>query len=280
MPRIYRTQKERERFLIREFADHLGYAISSPCWQERPDALLTLNNGKTKIRTAIEITDHFNDTVAGRPSPRTPVSNFWELVEASLVRRFSHRKHLTGISGSVRFDGRVAWPSGRGNAIRTSTLEHARSLAEEIVQFAEVNEVKLGQSLSFHRKDFATYPTMAALLISLRIVRLTDEAVPASRFAWVCADITTGHIAVNLTFIKSSIAAKNKKAVGYENWGKAERKWLLLVAGGGGVSTHAPRSAVGIDWGNLELTKLCKESPYDAIVFWERIGRWHRWLKQ
>ena len=104
--------------------------------------------------------------------------------------------------------------------------------------------------------------------------------MPASRFAWVCADITTGHIAVSLTFIKSSIATKNKKAVGYENWGKAEKKWLLIVAGGGDVSTHAPRSDVGIDWGNPELTKLCKESPYDAIVFWERVGRWHRWLKK
>ena len=169
---------ERTRaFLIREFANHLGYAISSPCWQERPDALLTLNNGKKKTRTAIEVTDHYNDTVAGRASPRTPVSNFWELVESSLVRRISHRKPLTGILGSVRFDGRVAWPTGRGSA-------------------------------------FTAYPTMAALIASLRILRVTDEYLPASRFAWVCADITTGHIAVNLTFIKSSIATKNKKSLG------------------------------------------------------------------
>ena len=84
----------------------------SPCSRQNPD-----KQRKKEARTAIEVTDHYNDTVAGRLSPRTPVGNFWQLVEASLVRRISHRKPLTGILGSVRFNRKVAWPTGKGKAI-------------------------------------------------------------------------------------------------------------------------------------------------------------------
>lgn len=87
MARVRRTQKEREAFLIREFLRELGYRVSRPNWTtESPDAFVTVSKGKRRKRIGIEHTAYFNDTVAGKRSPLTPVANFWELVQASLVR--------------------------------------------------------------------------------------------------------------------------------------------------------------------------------------------------
>ena len=107
-----RTQKEREQLLIREFLGHLGYKISNPEWQERPDAMLTLSKGKKRKRVALEHTDYFNDTAAGHLSPLTPIAEFWKLVQASLVRRVSHRKHLTGIEATVTLKRNLSLPKG------------------------------------------------------------------------------------------------------------------------------------------------------------------------
>jgi hypothetical protein len=273
MSRIYRTQKERERFLVCEFVNHLGYRISSPKWQERPDALLTLSDAGQKKRTAIEITDHYNDTIAGRGSPRTPIGEFWNLVESSLMRRISHRKNLTGILGNVRFASNVALPS------RTKGATSAKSLAAEIVKFADGHPLKKGRFHTFTRNDFAGYPVLRSLLSAVRLARFTEDIMPASRCSWSCSNITTGPITVSLAYLESAIATKNKKALTYENWDKAEQKWLLIVAGGGNVSTHAPRQDTGINWRDSTLIQLGKSSPFDRIAFWERIGRWHRWIK-
>ena len=84
MPRIKRTQKEVEKFLIREFfVDALGYSISKPDWTESPDAILTLRTNGVRKRIGIEHTDYFNDTVAGWCSPLTPIEMFWDCVQAS-----------------------------------------------------------------------------------------------------------------------------------------------------------------------------------------------------
>ncbi len=130
------------------------------------------------------------------------------------------------------------------------------------------------------RKEFVGYPTAMGLLTSLRLARSTEEFLPTSRCSWRCANLTTGHVAVSLNYIKAAITIKNNKAVTYENWGKAEQKWLLIVAGGGNVSTHAPRRNIGVDWNDQTLIQLCKDSPFDGIVFWEPVGHWHRWLKK
>ena len=103
MRKICRTQTEHEQLLIREFVGLLGYTISNFWWQkeQKPDAVLTLSKGKKRKRVAVEHTDYFNDTLAGQPSPRSTIADFWKLVQDSLVRRISHRKHLMDISGQA-----------------------------------------------------------------------------------------------------------------------------------------------------------------------------------
>lgn len=270
MPRIYRTQKECEQLLIREFLGHLGYRISNPEWPERPDALLTLSKGRKRKRVAIEHTEYFNDTVAGQRSPLTPIDDFWKDVQASLVRRISHRRHLTGILANVKLKSDLSIPG--------SSAELARQLAKELVNFVEAHQVRQSEVLQFRCRDFHGYPTMVSMLSSLRLLRETDDAVPASRCCWICANITTGYIRLNLKYIKSAIKTKNKKATKY-NWGNANEKWLLIAASSSNLSNNAGPARQNVNWVDPELLGLCCESLFDRIVFWERVRCWYKWLK-
>jgi len=268
MPRIYRTQKEFEQLLIREFLGHLGYRISNPEWSDRPDALLTLSKGRKRKRIAIEHTKYFNDTEAGRRSPLTPIAEFWQLVQASLIRRISHRKHLTGILATIKIKGNLSSP------------KLARQLAKELVNFVEAHQhqVRPSKFLRFSCRDFNKYPTLVSMLSSLQLLRGTDDAVPASRCCWTCANITTGDIRLNLKYIKSAIRHKNKKATKY-NWDNANEKWLLIAACSSNLSNNAGPASQNVNWVDPELLDLCCESLFDRIVFWERVRCWYKWLK-
>ncbi len=273
MPRIYRTQQECEQFLIREFLDHLSYRISNPKWPDRPDALLTLSKGRKRKRVAIEHTKYFNDTVAGCRSPLTPIDEFWKLVEASLIRRFSHRKHLTGISATVEIKSDISLPN---KLARQKDL--ARQLAKELVNFVEAHQVRKSQHLRFHCRDFNGYPMLVSMLSRLWLSRWTDDAVPAFRGHWICSNITSGGICLDLEYIKSAIKKKNEKATKY-NWGNANEKWLLIAASDGNLSNEAGPAIKNVNWADPELLDLCCESLFDRIVFWERIRCWYKWLK-
>ena len=144
MPRVHRTQQESEELLITEFLDHLGYTISKPNWSDRPDALLTLSKGSFKKRVAVEHTDYFNDTVAGKRSPLTPYYDFWKLVQASLSSRINSnvRPHLSGVSGKVRFKENPPKPK--------DPTKLAKQLAKELVCFVEDHPVGRSQRLTLY----------------------------------------------------------------------------------------------------------------------------------
>lgn len=271
MPRIYRTQKGYERFLIREFLRDLGYTISKPKWQDSPDALLTLSKGKSKKRVAIEHTDYFNDTVAGQRSPLTPYDEFWRFVQASLVRRISHRSHLTGITAHVRLKRILSKPK--------DCAEFARQLAKELVDFTEAHPVRRSEHTSWRSRDFYDrYPTMHSSLASLLLSRRTDDGVTASRCSWTCSNVHTGPIGWSLCYIRTAIENKTKKALNY-NWDDANEKWLLIAASGATLSNRTGPPALNVSWNDANLRELCRNSPFDRIVFWERIRCWHKWLK-
>jgi len=150
MRSAFRKPKAVEQFLIREFVcDALHYTISRPEWCESPDAILTLRKGRAKMRVAIEHTGYFNDTTAGQCSPLTPISDFWERVQISLVRRISHRKQLADVMGTVQLNtGRFA------SQIDSRTQEEmARHLAKEIVEFLDVHPITGSARFPAHSGD-------------------------------------------------------------------------------------------------------------------------------
>ena len=273
MPRIYRTQKQVEQLLIREFLDHLGYRISNPEWPDRPEALLTLSKGGRRKRVAIEHTEYFNDTLAGSISPLTVIDEFWRLVQASLIRRISHRKHLTGISARVKLKSNLSLPRRL-----VKQQNSAIQLAKELVNFVESHQVRQSEHLRFRCREFKGNLILESMLSELRLSRWTNDAVRASRCSWICSNISTGYICLNLEYIKSAIESKNKKANRY-NWGNANEKWLLIAASGGNLSNNAGGPIQNVNWADPDLLNLCCNSLFDRIVFWERIRCWYKWLK-
>jgi len=224
---------------------------------------------------AIELTDYFNDSVAGTRSPLTPIAEFWEIVQASLIRRISHKKHLTGVQASVDFKKGLQKPEN------CNVL--AKQLAKEIVTFVETHPVMTSQHLQFRHRHghFNGYDTLERLLSYMFLTRRTDKAVFASRCSWSCVNISCGMIGLNLNYIRTSIANKNKKAQRYNCWNDAGEKWLLITASGRNLSNHAgpPTQKKNENWGDPELQRLCRESLFDKIVFWEISRDWHKWLK-
>lgn len=274
MPRIYRTKKNYEAVFIRGFVVHLGYRLLRVAWQERPDALCTIKCGGKRKRVAVELTAHYIDTVAGKSSPLNRVGALWHDVESSLVRRISHRQHLLSVIGRIRFDGRAVDEMAR-NEVRANALE----LARELVELVENNLPATEDWVCLSPRDLKSHSLLAESVDSIRFTQLKHNDLFTVRGCWACCNLTTGNIAVSLSYIESAIEQKNKKATSFENWGDAAEKWLLIAAGSGDVNTHAPRFAPNINWNDPELTKLCRSSYFDKIAFWEPVGQWHKWLK-
>ncbi|UCE60139.1 MAG: hypothetical protein JSU63_00015 [Phycisphaerales bacterium] len=272
MARISKKEKkEFEKFFIREFLHHLGYSLSNVKWQERPDALLTVSKGKTCKKIAVEHTYYFNDTVAGKVSPLTPIDEFWRDVQASLVRRISHRKHLTGISASVCLRKNLKKPS--------DPAALPRDLAEQLVAFFESCQIGKPHHYRFSRDDFAEFPVVYSLIEFILAWRETDGPRPASRWRWQCFNTSTGTVGLNLRYITTAIESKNQKGETYENWGNATEKWLLITASGLTVGNIIGSPMDDASWGDPQLRQVCEDSPFDRIVLWERSDSWYKWLK-
>ncbi len=275
MNRVYRTQKEYEKFLIRTYCALLQYQISCPRWPDPPDAVLTLRKGRDKKRVAIEHTSYFNDTEAGKRSPLTPLAEFWKHIEASLCRRISHRKHLADVvSGRIHF--RTDY------TVRGNDTKLARQFAEELVGFLEgrpfVEEDRIPPYAARPPITvFSEFPTLKSM-VSYMLIRRIRGGVFSPRSSWMCSNITTGCMGLSLEYIKSAINKKNSKATKY-NWMSAQEKWLLIVAAGETLSNNAGPPDQQVNWNDSELGDLCCKSPFDKIVFWEYPRNWYKELK-
>ena len=85
--------------------------------------------------------------------------------------------------------------------------------------------------------EFSDFPTLKSMVFSMSI-RRCPGLVLLPRCSWLCDNITTGCIGLNLNYIKTSVKKKNEKAVNYD-WRLADEKWLLIVAAGGNLSEQA-----------------------------------------
>jgi hypothetical protein len=248
----------------------LHYRVTCPRWSESPDAFVTLSKDRVVQRVGIEHTDYFNDTVAGAASATTPIAEFWENTQASLMRRISHRKHLAGVNARVRLRSRMSLPSPKDR------LALARRLAEALVAFVECHYDSLLDHHRWHTPDFESGSLLRKMVESLLLSK--GFCGSASRSAWVCSNVATGNIGLSIDYLRSAVAKKNQKAPKYSRDG-AQELWLLITAAGDTVSNHAGPFPPAAALHDATLLSHCKSSPFDRIVFWERIRCWYVWLK-
>lgn len=275
MPRVKRTKKEREGFLIREFLAALDYRGSRLKLTESPDAFVTVSKRKQTQRIGIELTDYFNNTTAGKGSPLTPIAHFWELVQASLVRRISHRKHLTGLDASVTLQPKLVPEPWNCPAF---AKQLAQQLAGALVAFAETHPVEHLTHRLFNRHELQQSPVLSPLVSSLRLSRVAKPSRFVSRSSWKCFNISVGFIGLSVGYITSAVQQKNRKSLTYSRNG-AQELWLVIAAAGDTLSNHAGPFSVCRELVDSQLMSLCQNSPFDRIIFWERIRCWYKWLK-
>ncbi len=266
-------QKELEEFLFRKFFEKkLHYTISQLDLSESPDAFLTLK-GKGK-RIAIEHVSYFNDKVLGKCSALPAIGEFWKKVETSLCQQVSHRKHLSDIEECrVKLNNRLK--------IRGSKISLAKQFAQELVGFLEKHPFsghKRFPSANARPPNaiFSGFPTLESTVSYILIWRNKGGDYPYRN--WICDNISTGCIGLDLNNIKENIKNKNKLATKY-NWQPADEKWLLIAADGKILSNKAGPPEQQVDWNDLELGDLCRKSPFGKIIFWEYVRDWYKSLK-
>jgi hypothetical protein len=275
MGKTYRTQKQGEKDLIREFVRASGYSISRPQWVESPDAVLTLRKGTVMSRAAIEITDYYNDTDAGECSPRTPIFDFWDAVQTSVIRRISHRTNLADIQAFVTLrENRIPQQNGKKLAV---VQQDARRLAQDVVAFVNVHEIPVLSPVKFTSNDFAGYPTLESLVTSMSVYRI-GGGCRAHRCGWRCSNTSFGFIGTDVDRIKIAIDRKNTKAARY-NWRSANEKWLLIAASGSSPSNRAGPPDQLVNWSDPQLQQVCGNSPFQRIFFWDYVLCWYKSLK-
>ena len=275
MPRVNRTKKQRELFVIREFVGLLGYSVCRALSPDppAPDALLTLRKGTEMKTIAIEHTEYFNDEIEAAMegkkgktnSQGMPVFQFWRKVKESLKRRISQR--------SRRYDGKGMIRANVKLSVNRIQKQNPRQLAGELLDFVEAN---LGQRKAKYdrRADFDGYPTMKNAVVSLRF-EVTDSW---DYFDWQCQNISSGVIGTDVRKITERIKGKNKKAAKYD-CGTASEKWLLIAASGSTPGNRAAPADAQVNWVDEELQEVCGISPFVRVFFWERVSQWYKSLK-
>lgn len=271
MPRIYRTPKEREKYLIRGFVKRLGYRIIRAQWQERPDAVLTLCMNGERIRVGIEQTEYFSDAPAGDPSPTGGLAEFWTFVIRSIERRTARKPELKSALVNVRFQECVGLPKDREQRV-----EMATRLAKELVGF--VSESLPNQGNGPHpctiRVFPDTYPMLRCILRTIRIAVTRDGHRQFARTTWTCSNIVTGHVAFQFDHVQSIVDQKARKSKTYE-WGNPDERWLLITASGNTVAQSTGPSMAWSKMDSKELRNRCPKSPFDRIWFWDYADDWH-----
>lgn len=271
MPRLRRTPKGIEKYLITEFLQLLGYRISKPVWGDRPDGVLTVSKAGTRLRVGLELTGYYVDAVPGVASPGAELAEVWERVQDSLVARISHmrgnrRRVLSSICATVRLRPALEKPrKGERGSV-------ARALAAELVEIAEASRLPVGGSRRLCRFA-ARYPMLQAAVQSLRLCRTGVDAYICPRFNWGCSNAAFAWLSLETQTVEMTILAKSKKSRTYA-WGNCGERWLVVAAAGRTIFNCAGPWRSSIDWSYPALRAICSGSGFHRIFFWERSDRW------
>jgi hypothetical protein len=225
------------------------------------------------LRVGIEHTDYFNDTLAGNPSPLSPVSDFWQRVQASLVRRISHRDKLTGLDARIRLNDGLL--KGTNKALRIAL---AKQLASELVAFGECHPIELGRHKQWQPSDFGAHPTLHSAITSLKMARYAKPSGCVSRCNWTCSNTSCGNVGLSVDYVGSAIRAKNVTVVHYCR-DHLQETWLVISAAGGTISNYAGPIQLSGLLDDPRIMSACQASPFERIAFWDRTHAWYRWLK-
>lgn len=262
MPRWTRTKSERERFLIREFLRSMGYQVVRATYPDPPDAILTVVRESERLRLGIELTDYHLDSAPGQSSPAARLNSMFEAIQASIVRRISHRKdrdRLGELEGTFH--------------LRTGLRkQHARPLAGEIVDFLSAVKLKRGE-----RKVFSSFgpghKLMCEYVSNLRLRRRGFAGYSNSHCNWRCFNTGTGNVGIVTDVIEAHIRQKAKKAAAYRRH-NMDQLWLLITAAGDFVQRRAGPLTRDEERRMDSLRGVGQSSGFDRVLFWERVGDW------
>lgn len=259
-----RSRKEAEIRIIQEFLNLMGCKILQVTPNERPDAIVVIEEAGRRRKIGIELTEYHVDAPPGASSPGRKIHSFWCLVQSSIRRRVSHRPDIQHITGVV-FLKKDKLPDN----------SKAKDLAGELVKLAL--DVKLSMDGEQTVNKFLTECPLSkdyVLKVTLIIRRGKDSARYVS---WECANANVSSIGVTAEEITLIIQKKAKEfSKSQYSWGDVKERWLLISASGSTIFNVAGTRPENVKWALTALRLACSSVAVDRIFFWDRMLNWYK----
>jgi hypothetical protein len=204
--------------------------------------------------------DDPRDGEGGSPSKRA--SGLWDKVRAELLPR------LEVLRLPVLLHVHLKEP------IRLGT-RHVRQLADELIRFAREACPRDQHTRERHEAfSAAAYPLLHEYVEWIYLFRFPDGTCIID---WSCSNLAAACVGVVPSNINDRVVLKSGKTYA---WRPGAERWLLLYASGDSVTSRGgPPPPDRSIWRDKDLRIACEASVFDRIVFWDRVRRWHEWLK-
>jgi len=240
---------------------------------ERPDAMVVIEEAEGKKTIGIEHTEFHVDAQPKKSSPGRDIHLFWSHVQKSIHRRVSHRRTIQYITGLVSLHvntlhNHVVSIPRKNKAIAIEIL--ARNLAEELVKLAIEFPIAANANQTISRFS-CEYP-----LLKSYVKKVWLMGTGAARcVSWECSNSNVSSIGVSAEEIALIIQNKDRELAKYCRDNVKER-WLLITASGRTVFNSADPHPEFVDWTSDILKSILRSVHVDRIFFWDRMFNWYK----
>ncbi len=261
-----RSQKEIEELLIREFLNHLGVHVEDLVMQDRPDARLSCIVDGRRQTIGLDVTEYQVDAQSQGGSDSRAVESAWNQIWGRVKQAgFQKYRQLRELEVLTYFD--------RKNPPRT---KQANEVADDLVEFlVSVADGVTEEPVFFSRREgaFDGRDHLKLCTEKVRVVKYTQQLGP---FRWWPDD--AAFVEIVPAVITNTLAKKKKARKGYQLPG-ADEYWLLIAAGCSTTNSGAgPESLCVNELRSQPIREAVRQSDFDQVYFWERVGDWHERL--
>ena len=266
------SKEELERLFIEEYLDGCG----DKGWEieqgDRPDCILHRTKDSKTYKVGVEIVRYSPDSSPGgkdKCPPKARLITFWKKVQTICTKRVTEDDSLKGINVTVRFnEAEVQEKLPDSTAFAENLLHAIKGNLPEVSEELKPVSIKLSKTGLFRAVN------------SLHCIRSDTAILGTSPHDWVCGNQVSGHPGLVPTRVSDVVRHKIDKSENY-NCKDYGEMWLLIVASDSSSFGAGPFPFESA-WRSEELEalkSLCRESPFDKIVFWERRLCWCKSLK-
>ncbi|MDA1087639.1 MAG: hypothetical protein O2901_11565 [Verrucomicrobia bacterium] len=220
---------------------------------------MTARRSGSILRAAVEHTEYNVDRERDNRSAGRLLNAFWDTARRAIEERRKSGSIPAWIDGHIFLKGKQHFPKARDIDRFVDQIAVVTRLHADIERVADVRE----------------YPDDCVLLRRyVKRIRMKRLRAGVS-MQWSCYPANTAWLGVRDAEVLRIIEAKARKAAQYR-WPHGRLRYLLIAASGTTIYNSAGPYRGELDGVGLHLCE--SETPFDRVVFWDRVYDWHKQL--